>query len=101
MKGGLLPDKQAAPRLLRLELKSERELNVAFATGLGAGNLAEVAILLGIAWAVELWRVGYVEAFTAELQRHSLREVEVLEYGEVQCAGWGAGVALQTDIAFR
>jgi hypothetical protein len=63
-----------------LELQSELELDMAFTTGLRAGNLAKVTRGLIVAWRAELRGVGNVRAFRPELHFDALGEWEVLEY---------------------
>src|SRR5215472_19248692 len=63
------------------ERKSERELDLPLGELPGSVNDTKVASIVHIRiWICELWPIQHVEHLSPELQLHSFRKSEVLEY---------------------
>ena len=84
-----------------LELQAERELNVALATGLSAGHLAELGVANVVVGCAELRGIRKIEALGSELESPAFGEREVLEEREVEIASRRRVIGLQTEVALR
>ena len=74
---------------------------MSFGAGIGAGDLAEVCVLLPLVGITELRCIGQVSGLCTELKLNAFRECEVLKNGEIKGSGGRTRLGLQAYVAFR
>ncbi len=84
-----------------LELQAERELNVALATGLSAGHLAELGVANVVVRCAELRRIRKIEALGSELDLQRSVNGKSLKSDKSRLRVGGAVIGLQTKVALR
>ena len=78
------------------DLQAELDLSLIC---LGCCDLSETGATEGSIWVAEMWRVGEIESFEAELRSHSLRDGETAKSREIKVGESRTGKNIAADVA--